>query len=318
MRTAPDFELPDELQDDHRTAVRLTWIQIAFLLSGIVLLYFVKGNSQALKTAWLDDMLALIPPIVFLISSRFTHRSSDPRHPYGFHRAPTLAFLVSAVALLGLGTYLAIEAAIKLVRMEHPSVGTIALGGAVVWIGYAAAVVMAYKVVGGTILGRMKVPLAKRMHNKVLFADATMMRADWMTSAGAAAGVLLVGAGWWWADGVAALIISVSIIHDGLTNVGAALGDLMDRHPETVERKPDDVVERVHRELEASPLVHEAAVRMRENGQVFYGEAYVVPFERDLTTDELHELSRRCEELDWRIHELTVAPVREIDPSEGS
>lgn len=313
MRVAETFELPPELQREHRHAVRLVWLSIVYLLSAIVLLYFVKGNSQALKTAWIDDMLALIPPVVFLLSARYRRREPDEGHPYGFHRAPSLAFLVAAVALLGMGAYLLVEATIKLLTMEHPSIGTLSIFGHVVWVGYAAAVVMAYKIVVGYPIGRAKQEPARRMHNKVLFADATMIRADWMTAAAAGVGVLLVGAGWWWADATAALLISLSIVRDGLRNVGAALGDLMDRHPETVDGEPDEVVGRVERELESSPLVREARVRLRENGQVFFGEAMVIPWRDPLTPLQVVELSTRAKELDWRIHDLVVAQACEVE-----
>ena len=45
-----------------KKAVRLEWLTIAYLLSAIVALYFTLGSSQAMKAAWAEDILSLLPP----------------------------------------------------------------------------------------------------------------------------------------------------------------------------------------------------------------------------------------------------------------
>ena len=64
------FELPQELADTQRKAVRLEWITLAYLVSAVVLLFFTLRQSQAMKAAWIEDMLSLLPPAAFLIASR--------------------------------------------------------------------------------------------------------------------------------------------------------------------------------------------------------------------------------------------------------
>ena len=53
MRYPPGVELPPELEDVHRRAVRLEWLTIAYLLTAILAIYFTLGSSQAMKGAWL-------------------------------------------------------------------------------------------------------------------------------------------------------------------------------------------------------------------------------------------------------------------------
>ena len=43
-----------------------------------------------------------------------------------------------------------------------------------------------------------------------------MNRADWLTALAAVVGVIGIGAGLWWADAVAAIVISLEITRDGL------------------------------------------------------------------------------------------------------
>jgi divalent metal cation (Fe/Co/Zn/Cd) transporter len=93
MRYPGGGELPDELVPVYRRAVRLEWISIAYLTSAVVLLFFTLGSSQAMKGAWLEDMLSLAPPIAFLAAARIRSRRPDGEHAYGFHRAVEVAYL---------------------------------------------------------------------------------------------------------------------------------------------------------------------------------------------------------------------------------
>jgi divalent metal cation (Fe/Co/Zn/Cd) transporter len=129
MNRTESSELPPELQRTLRKARRLEWLTIAYLLSAVVLLGLVLGNSQAMKTAWAEDLLSLIPPIAFLIATRLNVRPPTGRFPYGFHRATSVAHLCSALALFTMGTYLLIEAILQLVTAEYPTIGSVELFG---------------------------------------------------------------------------------------------------------------------------------------------------------------------------------------------
>ena len=82
-------------------------------------------------------------------------------------------------------------------------------------------------------LGRAKLKLSETLHDKVLYADADMNKADWTTGVAAIAGIVGIGIGWWWADSVAALLISLSIVRDGLRNLKGAVAALMDTRART-------------------------------------------------------------------------------------
>jgi hypothetical protein len=46
-------------RDEHARAGRLEWVTIACLAPSIALVYFAVGPSQAVKTAWVEDVLSL-------------------------------------------------------------------------------------------------------------------------------------------------------------------------------------------------------------------------------------------------------------------
>jgi divalent metal cation (Fe/Co/Zn/Cd) transporter len=73
------------------------------------------------------------------------------------------------------------------------------------------------------------------LHDKVLYADAELNRADWMTAAAGAVGVIGIGFGLWFADAAAGALISLDIVRDGVRNVKAAAAELMDARPTTYD-----------------------------------------------------------------------------------
>jgi cation diffusion facilitator family transporter len=320
-----EFELPRELEERQRKAVRLEWITIAYMLSAVVLLFLTLGQSQAMKAAWIEDMLSLLPPAAFLIAARLRKRDPSEKFPWGLHRAVTVAYVFAALALLVLGGYVFLDSAIKLVRAEHPPIGVIQLFGEEVWLGWVMIGALVYSGLPAVFLGRAKMRLADDLHDKVLYADAQMNKADWMTVSAAIVGIVGIGFGLWWADAVAALFISVDIVHDGAKNVRAAVHDLMDARPRRHDaREYHPIVERMNAAVNECDWVSRGAVRLREEGHVFTGEVMVVPDRGALTggadlLDRLEELADRLLGLEWKVYDIVVVPVREIDiPSPGA
>ena len=73
-----DRELTPERRETLRRARRLEWITIAFFVAAVALLALMLGPSQAMKTAWFEDLLSLIPPVAFLLFVA-RYRYSAPR-----------------------------------------------------------------------------------------------------------------------------------------------------------------------------------------------------------------------------------------------
>lgn len=315
MRYPSGHELPPEQEQANRRALRIEWISIGYWISVITLLYFVLGSSQAMKAAWVEDILALFPPVVFLIASRFRHREPSNKFAWGYHRAITLAYLVATVALFILGLYILLESVDKLLSGVHPAIGMVEIFEWQVWLGWVMLAALAYSVVPPVILGRLKQPLSETLHDKVLLADARMNRADWLTAVAAMGGIIGIGLGLWWADAVAAIAISLDILWDGQKYLRGAVADLMDDEPKT----PDEsqrlpLVDQLRSEVAAVPWIREAAVRMRENGHLVSGDVWVVPTRDDAgLAARCEALGRRLTELDWRVLSMVVAPVSSLE-----
>ena len=262
------YELPPDRIDAQRRAIRLEWITLGLMATVIAAVGLTMGASQTMKAAWVEDMLSLVPPAAFLISNRVAKRPPDREYPFGRYRAVSIAFLAGAVALTIFGLFILLDSVLGLLRAERPSIGTMTLFGRTVWAGWLMIAALSYGLVIPLVLGRLKLPLAREIHDKTLKADADMNRADWLTGAAGIAGVLGVGFGWWWADSAAGGIIALSIVKDGFENLSRVVRDLMDRRPTSVEGDVLDLPDRLRDRLAALPWVREARVRLREEGHV--------------------------------------------------
>jgi divalent metal cation (Fe/Co/Zn/Cd) transporter len=290
VRTTRSFELPPNKAEANRRAVRLEWITVGYLITAIFFLYITLGSSQAMKAAWMEDLLSLVPPISFLVASRVRHRPPNERFPFGFHRAVSVGYLVASVALFAMGLYILYDSLSKLAAFEHAPIGLIQPWGEPIWLGWFMIPALVYSAIPAVILGRIKLPLARELHDKVLFADAKMNKADWLTA-------------------VAAMVIT----HDGVKNLRTATSDLMDARPTLIDDSANDPLpERVRTEVSSESWVKDVAVRVREEGHVFFADVQVVPAATENLTSRLAGLAQKLMDLDWRLHDVMIMPVDEI------
>lgn len=314
-RVYDDYELPNDKDRLYRQAVRLEWTTVAVFTVTLVLVALTLGQSQAMKAAWVEDFLSLVPPVAFLVADRFRDRKPNERFPYGYHRSVAIGFLAASLALLGLGAYILGDSLLRLVAAERPPIGLVQVAGQQVWLGWLMITVLGITAVPAVVLGRLKARVARKMHDKVLYTDAQMNRADWMTSSAAILGILGIGAGLWWADAVAASLISVDIVRDGLRATRTAVTNLMDSRPSpTTGDGTEPMPERLRALALQEPWVADAWTRLREEGHVFVGEVLVVPRPgtEELIT-RLERLGARLRDADWRVHDIVVAPVSRIE-----
>lgn len=308
------FELPPDKEKKLQRAQRLEWITILFMLTIIAAISLTMGASQTMKAMWTEDVLSLIPPIAFLIGTRYMKKPPDDEFPYGYRRAVMIAFLAAAVALLGFGIYIFIDSVIKLIEAQPPTIQTVELFGHHVWLGWLMIAALIYSVLPPLILGHMKQPLARELHEKALMTDANINKGDWLSGLAGVLGILGIAYGYWWADSMAAGIISFEIISDGVSDLRNCVAQLMNKRPTNVESKENDPVpDKVQQELERLDWVTKARVRLREDGDVLTGEAFVVPNDESNLLDRLKQASELANSLDWRLYDINIVAVRSLE-----
>lgn len=310
---AQSREIPEHLSVQYKRAIKLEWLTVVYLATVVVVMYLAMGSSAAMKAAWVEDAVSLFPSIAFLCASAVAGKAATARKPYGYHKAFTVAFVVGSVALLVLGLYILIDSSLSLIKKEHPTIGSASLFGQEIWMGWLMILALLYSFIPAVILGQVKLPLASELHEKVLYVDSEAQKADWMTAGAGILGIVGVGFGLWWADSVAAVIISLSIVKDGVFRTRDCVQDLMEELPMTFDNKEfHPLVDEVVRSSLAEYWVKDVRVRMREHGMVFFGEVAVIPESEENLVQNIKSLFEKIQALDWKVYDIVVHPVEEF------
>jgi len=295
---------PRPIRADMKAAVRLEWWNVFWTLTYVAALGLAMGSSQAMRTAWIEDMLGLIPPLAFIIGERFERRAANKRFHYGYDRVNGLGFLVAAVALAAVGLFLLKDAVTSLIAQEHVTVGTIRIMGHDVWLGWFMLAAQAYACIPPAIIGHKELPLSNRLRDKLIHTDALMNKANWQTGVAGFLGVALLGFGWWWADAVAAALISLGIIWDGWQSLKVAIAELIDGVPHDLEgglREKD--ARAIEKALKAQ--FPGARVLLRETGRYIRAEVVGAAAPKGFDIDKLPIDNLECR---WRLDSVAFRP----------
>jgi divalent metal cation (Fe/Co/Zn/Cd) transporter len=176
------------------------------------------------------------------------------------------------------------------------------------WLMIAALV---FSAIPPVLLGHAKIRIARTLSDKVLYTDAETNKADWQTSLAGIVGIMGVAAGLWWADAVMAVLISVSILKDGVRGLRIAIVSLLDGAPrklDSMEIDPDAarIVDRL------SGGFRSARVQIRETGRYF--RVNVEPEDEPHIPDAMADAL--MDQASWRLIEVSLA-VRDALPEEG-
>jgi hypothetical protein len=113
---------------------------------------------------------------------------------------------------------------------------------------------------------------------------------------------------------VAAGLISFEVIREGYGDLRNSVAQLMNRRPTDVHGTRDDPTpDKLQHALEGLGWVEKARVRLREDGDVLTGEAFVVPRDQNDLLGKLKQATDLANSLDWRIHNVNVVPVSSIE-----
>jgi divalent metal cation (Fe/Co/Zn/Cd) transporter len=310
--SAFDERLPAAEREALARARRLELVWIGALLTTAAVIYVALGSSQAMKTAWVEDLLSFVPPVAFLLATWIEGWPPSDRFPLGFVRVTSIAYLVSAVALAGVGLFLLADSARTLLTAEHPTIGSVRVMGVTFWFGWVMIAALIYSAVLPAVFGRLKLKPARALHDKILYADALMNKADWMTAAAAVGGILGIGMGWWWTDAAAAIVIAADVLHDGVKHSGAAIRDMSDEMPRTIDdAELDPLIGAVLARVRGLPWVAESGLRLREEGRFLTGTVHVVPKD-PVDAARVEEAERGLATLHWRVPGVPVMPVTRI------
>lgn len=186
-----------------RHALRLEWLTVSWnIVEGVIaVLAALAAGSVALLGFGIDSFVECASGVILIWRLRAERRAADPR---AVERLDRRAHKLVALSLFALALWVAVDASLSLWRAERPEVS---LPGLVLLI--ISILVMIW-------LASAKRRAAAALESRALAADAFQTSACFWLSVIALAGIgLNAAAGWWWADPVAALGMTVFLVREG-------------------------------------------------------------------------------------------------------
>ncbi len=203
------------------------------LLCAAKLLAGVFGRSSAMIADGVHSLSDLITDFIVIAFVRISSKPQDRGHEYGHGKYETLATTVIGLMLLFVGAGIMwnslsqILACLNGEQLKSPG-----------WIAFVAAIV---SIVVKEVLFQYTQREGRRVNSQAVIANAWHHRSDAFSSIGTAIGIggaLLMGQHWTVLDPIAALIVSVLIIHAAIEQLRPSLGELVENSlPEPVEEE---------------------------------------------------------------------------------
>jgi cation diffusion facilitator family transporter len=197
---------------------------IAFsLFVGVILMavkfyaYKITGSSAILSDA-LESIINVVAGAFAMFSIVVAAKPPDESHPYGHGKIEyfSAGFEGALIILAAIGIF---KTGISYVLYPHPL--EYLQEGILLLVGASAA---------NLLLGILLLRVGKRNQSLVLTADGKHILTDVYTSLGVLAGLFLVDyTGWFWLDGVIAIIVGINILITGAKLVRQSYAGLMNK-----------------------------------------------------------------------------------------
>ena len=185
-----------------RRALRLEYFTVGWnVVEGVVsVMAAAAAGSIALLGFGIDSFVESASGLILVWRLRGELRTGDHAT---IERIERRARRGVAFSLFALAAYVAVDAAVALANREHPEPSAVGIG-----VTIASLVAMVW-------LARRKRAAAAALGSRALGADSVQTMACWWLSWITLSGIALNAAlGWWWADPVAALAMTVFLVRE--------------------------------------------------------------------------------------------------------
>ena len=273
-------------KDREKSIYRVT---LAGSAVNVVLLVFkfvagFLGGSAAMIADAVHSLSDFITDVIVLLFVKLSSKPEDSDHDYGHGKYETLATSLIGLALMFVGIMILYNGvcsiASAIMGSPLPQPGMIALAAALVSI---ALKEWAY---------RFTVKVGRECESQAVIANAWHHRSDALSSIGTAIGIggaLALGSHWTILDPIAALIVSVLIIHASIEQLRPSLGELVENSlPEPVE---EDIIKTL---LSFDGVKDPHNLRTRKIGNRSSIEVHV-RMDGHMTLDKAHDITRAME-----------------------
>ncbi|GIU51106.1 iron transporter [Shewanella sp. KT0246] len=260
-------------------------VATALILIVIKLLAWLYSGSASMLASLTDSFADALASIVNFIAIRYAILPADDDHRYGHGKAEPLASLAQSAFILGSAFLLMFYGGERLfnpVEVTHAGLGVVVS---------IIALIMTFALV---LL--QKKALAKT-NSTVVEADSLHYKSDLFLNGAVLLALVLAQYGWWWADGLFAVLIALYIGHQAIDLGYRSIQSLLDRELDEATR--EDIIAIVKQDPRVNGL-HD--LRTRQAGKTTFIQFHI-ELKGSLLLREAHEITdntekRLCEAFD--------------------
>ncbi len=258
------------------TVAGFSMLASAALAVGKLAIALLTGSLGVLSEA-LHSCIDFLATVMTWFAVRWGDQPADDDHHYGHAKIESVAALMEALFLLLTALYVGYEAITRLIRNEAPA--------QVPW--WAPALLLLAVAIDFN-RSRALSKVAHAESSDALAADAAHFESDMYASLAVLAGLVGLWLGLRWADSAAALAVAGFILWIGFKLVQSTLETLLDRAPEGLANKVQELAEREPGVLAINQL------RLRQAGSTTY-VALSADVARSLSPVQISALKERLE-----------------------
>ncbi len=252
-------------------------VATALTLIVIKMAAWMYSGSASMLASLTDSFADALASIVNFIAIRYAIVPADQDHRYGHGKAEPLAALAQSAFILGSAFLLLFHGGDRLI---NPAPINHAMLGVVVSV---IAIVLTYALV---LL--QKRALAETS-STIVEADALHYKSDLFLNAAVLLALVLSQYGWWWADGLFAILIAIFIGQQAIGLGYRSIQSLLDRELDADTRLK--IVELVQEDPHVKGM-HD--LRTRESGKTTFIQCHL-ELDGSLSLREAHEIADKTE-----------------------
>lgn len=290
-----------ETSSKHNTILKVSIVSATTntLLALFKIIIGKLGHSQALIADGIHSFSDLVSDALVYIAARASGKDPDSTHPYGHQRIETVATIVIALILLGIGASICYDAIVRIAHHVFPPTASIPV-----------IIVAASSILANEWLFRYSLKHGKKINSSLLISNAWHNRSDAFVSVIVLLSVIGSISGLPWLDAVGAIIIALLIIKMGGEMIFHAANELIDRG---VDSETLTEIEKVITRVPGVKSLHQLRTRLH-GGNIFVDCHIIVdPF---ISVSEGHHVGERVHlTLLNEVKNLTDVTVH-IDPED--
>lgn len=293
-------------------------IVAASLLIIVKLIAWIVTGSSSILAALTDSLMDVTTSIINLWAIKIALRPADDEHRFGHGKAESLAGLSQAAFISGSAVFLLFNSISALVNGHQIIASTVGIG------------VMIFSVLVTIALVSYQTYVVKKTGSMAIKADSLHYRTDVALNGTVLLALVLSGLGWYWADGLFAIAVSLYILHGAWEIAMQSIDALMDKQ---LPKSDEEKIVKMAYHIEGVHGVHD--LRTRQSGNTKFIQLHL-ELDDGQSLYDAHNKADRLElaldkvfpHADILIHldPLSVVPLEkknnklkfEIEPDNGS